>query len=291
MTSRPDISVIIPTFNRPELLRRTLQTLSAQSLAAERFEVIVCDDGSTGDTASVVRGYEPALDIRYFYQPDRGFRAAAARNAGIALARSAVCLFVDDGLLLGERCVEEHLRSHREAVGETTVVGDVCGYEWTGEHDAIVRAIADEMPVDDAIDALDARGLSDPRTSLYASEGADLTGWPAPWVIWWSMNVSVSSAALDRVGGFDESFTTWGGEDNELAVRLFAEGVEYRLNPAARALHFPHVRHHTMQTAAEESRVESDRKKSELFAKDPLESVGLWRTVGTFALNEALRTR
>lgn len=291
MTSRPDISIIIPTYNRPELLQRTLLTLSTQSLPVEQFEVIVCDDGSTREVLPVVRSVEAELDIRYAYQPDRGFRAAAARNMGIALARGAVCLFVDDGLLLGRRCLEEHLRSHQQSEREATVIGTVSGYAWTGEHDDVVRATADELSPDAAIDHLDARGLHDPRTSLYESEGADLMRWPAPWVVWWSMNVSVSAVALDRVGGFDESFTTWGGEDNELAVRLFAEGVEYRLNAAARAVHYPHVRHHTMQSAAEESQAESDRKKSELFERYPLESVGLWRTVGTFALNEALRNR
>lgn len=52
MRSEPEISVIIPTYNREVLLQQTLRSLARQQLAPHRFEVLVCDDGSDDGRAS-----------------------------------------------------------------------------------------------------------------------------------------------------------------------------------------------------------------------------------------------
>jgi glycosyltransferase involved in cell wall biosynthesis len=85
----PFFSVVIPAYNRAELLRASLESALAQTFAD--FEVLVVDDGSTDDTGSVAAGYGER--VRFFRQPNRG--PGAARNLGISLARGEFIAFLD----------------------------------------------------------------------------------------------------------------------------------------------------------------------------------------------------
>jgi glycosyltransferase involved in cell wall biosynthesis len=88
----PRLSVVVPTYNRAGDLRRCLDSLVAQ--ARTDFEVLVCDDGSTDDTASVVGDFSSRLDLRYL--PDANWGGPARpRNRGIAAARCAYVAFLD----------------------------------------------------------------------------------------------------------------------------------------------------------------------------------------------------
>ncbi|HVN26442.1 MAG TPA: glycosyltransferase family A protein [Candidatus Paceibacterota bacterium] len=95
------ISVIIPTYNRADFLKR----VSLPSVAAQTnlpLELIVVDDGSTDETATVVRQFadaHPELAVRYFHQKNAG--VAAARNTGIAYAKGdwILALDSDDALM------------------------------------------------------------------------------------------------------------------------------------------------------------------------------------------------
>src|SRR4029079_8351636 len=71
----PRLSVVIPTYNRSGQLRRTLTTLTQQSIPPDEFEVIVAYDGSSDDTAAVVKEFADRLRVAYTYQEDLGFRA------------------------------------------------------------------------------------------------------------------------------------------------------------------------------------------------------------------------
>ena len=74
MERKPDLSVVVATYNRADTLRETLAHLMAQSLDAQRFEVIVVDDGSTDDTRSVVEAAQQHCrsDLRYLHHANRG---------------------------------------------------------------------------------------------------------------------------------------------------------------------------------------------------------------------------
>jgi glycosyltransferase involved in cell wall biosynthesis len=83
------VSVIIPTFNRKELLERSINSVLSQTWP--NFELIVVDDGSDDGTASFVHRKYP--EVICIFQENRG--AAAARNAGIKAARYQLLAFLD----------------------------------------------------------------------------------------------------------------------------------------------------------------------------------------------------
>jgi glycosyltransferase involved in cell wall biosynthesis len=85
----PLVSVIIPTYNRVELLRETLQSVLSQTF--QDYEIIVIDDGSTDNTQTMVKNLNS--DIRYFFQENQG--TAPARNTGIGYASGEWLAFLD----------------------------------------------------------------------------------------------------------------------------------------------------------------------------------------------------
>ena len=88
----PAASVVVPTFNRADDLRRCLDSLVAQTRTD--FEVLVCDDGSTDDTSEVVEPYRQLLDLTYSTDANFG-GPARPRNRGIKMARAPYIAFLD----------------------------------------------------------------------------------------------------------------------------------------------------------------------------------------------------
>jgi glycosyltransferase involved in cell wall biosynthesis len=83
------VTAIIPVFNGAALIRRSIESVLSQTRPAD--EVIVVDDGSTDETANIVRSY--GLRVRYLRQPNSG--VAAARNNGVKQAKSEWIAFLD----------------------------------------------------------------------------------------------------------------------------------------------------------------------------------------------------
>jgi glycosyltransferase involved in cell wall biosynthesis len=240
--SRPlKCSVIIPTYNRAFLLRQTLESLARQSLPADQFEVLVVDDGSSDETSVMVEGFNTRLNLRYFFQEDEGVRIAKARNVGIANAAADVCVFLDSGLLAASGCLAAHVSSHEESRVPVAVCGYVYGFNVdNGDADAIAKAI-DYGDLDGSIGRMTGNpewlDIREGFYRIYTEEFHDL---PAPWIVFWTCNVSVPTQLSRRVGKFDEAFRSWGGEDLDFGYRLFNAGAKFMLNRGASAIHYPH---------------------------------------------------
>jgi glycosyltransferase involved in cell wall biosynthesis len=69
----PAVSIIIPTYNRKKLLMYTLDSILKQSISLDLIQVIVVDDGSSDDTAEMVRPYFEEINFKYFFQEDKGY--------------------------------------------------------------------------------------------------------------------------------------------------------------------------------------------------------------------------
>jgi validoxylamine A glucosyltransferase len=244
----PRLSVVVPTYNRAPWLRKTLESLAAQH-DAPPFEVIVADDGSADNSEQVTAEFRDLLAIRYCYQEDKGYRVAAARNMGAALATAPILVFLDSGTLAGPDLLAGHLRRHDEhraipgsPAGGPAVCGYAYGYRPYDPTPGLAEAWAVLSPAQ-----VHERYLADPlfrdsRHEALAELGFDLDGLKMPWLFFWTMNVSLRAADFAAVGGFDERFSSWGGEDLEMGYRLHRHGVRFVCDTRPWAVETPHER-------------------------------------------------
>jgi len=100
-------SVIVPTYNRPTALARTLAALRDMDFPADRLEIVVVDSGGDESSAERLAGQNGALYSRH---PDRG--VAAARNHGASLASGELLMFVDDDIVVEVSNLRQHEAIH-----------------------------------------------------------------------------------------------------------------------------------------------------------------------------------
>ncbi|MFC7273509.1 glycosyltransferase [Paractinoplanes rhizophilus] len=203
-------SIIVPTYNRRDILRDTVASIAA-TVRPWPCELIVVVDGSTDGTAEALGELVLPLPIKVLDQPNRG--AAAARNAGAAVARGRFLLFLDDDMTVEPDLIIEHDKTL--LAGADAVVGHM--------------QIDDRSPVNILTRGVE-RWATERRVRLDLSGGrlgvADfLTG-----------QLSVRAEWFTKVGGFDRALTahgTFGGEDTDLVYRLLQEGARARFAPNA----------------------------------------------------------
>jgi glycosyltransferase involved in cell wall biosynthesis len=251
------ISVVIPTYNRSALLRRTLESLAAQRCDAAEFEVIVADDGSSDDTAAMLESFGGRLRLRYWFQEDQGYRVAAARNAGAALATAPVLAFLDSGTLAGPDFIRSHLEAHEAARGECAVLGYCFGYNPVDDMSWLARALAELSPSEVVRRYRDEPTFRDLRHEVFEKAGYDLRRLSAPWGLFWTMNCSVTATAFRRAGGFDETFRSWGGEDYEFGYRLSRHDLTFLMSRDAWSIELPN--HRRLQSNRQSSKRNSLR--------------------------------
>ena len=94
MPSLPDFSIVIPTYNRPQRLRRLLSAIIQLDYLPDLFEVIVVDDGGSVPLDQVLMEFQGTLDLLLLKQENRG--PGAARNTGMMKAKGKYLAFTDD---------------------------------------------------------------------------------------------------------------------------------------------------------------------------------------------------
>ncbi len=102
------ISVIATTFERPDALDAVLRSLSRQT--DRDFEVIVANDGSGLETATLIEQWKSRLGVplAHVWQEHRGFRAAEMRNRAIRISRGTYCIFLDGDCLARPDFIATH---------------------------------------------------------------------------------------------------------------------------------------------------------------------------------------
>lgn len=183
---RISVSVVIPTFNRPDLLRKVLDGLTQQTYHAKQFEVLVCDDGSTVDLTPVIEEFSPQLPgLRLLRQKNQG--PAAARNLGIAESRAPLVLFLDSDVLPQAKLIEYLAQAMNRNPA------------WIGAEARVQPCDGEDNVLWDA-PICDAGGVFLTAAIVYRRD------------------------ALSACGGFDQGFLRAACEDVELAARMLDHG-------------------------------------------------------------------
>ncbi len=219
-SDQPFLSVIIPTYNRRELVRKTLQSLAHQIYPATRFEVILCDDGSTDGTGEMVQSLELSYSLRYSWQANRG--RCAARNMGLAHAQGDLIIFLDGDMVAAPELIAEHVASH-SSHQKVLVRGDI--------------RLPPEIRNANIFTALGLGPMDD-----FASHIADENGF-LPFSFSHTGNLSMTRSALDEIGPQDEAFdVSYAWDDVDLGYRAQRLGYRLLFNPRALAWHHDYVR-------------------------------------------------
>lgn len=213
-----DISVIIPTFNRREVLCRTLSLYGHQHGMRGRFEVLVCDDGSTDGTPQMLESLRDKLGfpLRWFVLNGNA-GPSTARNRAIAAASGRVLLIVGDDILPDRQLLLEHWNWHTERHPEMHV-GVLGQIRW-----------ADELSPTPFMHWLEQSGTQFGYARIQHAEQVD-------YGFLNTANISVKRELLTSTGEFfDERLRMF--EDSEWGERLERKGFELRYNAHALGLH------------------------------------------------------
>ena len=209
-TKRLRVSVIIPTYQRREIVIASIRSLEMQDFD-ELFEVVVVVDGSRDGSAGALRALSMPFALTVLEQPNSG--AASARNLGASVAKGELFLFLDDDMQADRRLLSEHDMSHQR--GADIVFGHIPLHPDSPSN--VITAAVKSWAVDRA-----AR-LSAPGVPIELFDF--LTG-----------QMSVSREVFHAIGGFDANFTkdgSFGNEDVDFGHRVLSNGYSAAFNASA----------------------------------------------------------
>jgi len=210
----PAVSVVIPTYERLDVLPEVLAGLASQR-AAPAFEVVVVDDGSRDATPGFLAGYRGPLALQLLRQENGG--PAAARNAGVAAANGELVAFLGDDTVPEPEWLAAHAAAHEARRGRGPLA--VLGY--TGWHR--------RMRTTPFLRYINEHGLQFGYALIDEPE-------KVPFNFFYTSNVSLPRELL-LAEPFDLRFPHAAWEDVELSYRLHRRGLTMVYEPSARTAH------------------------------------------------------
>jgi GT2 family glycosyltransferase len=199
----PKVSVVIPTFNRKDALKQTIQSFKDQTFTD--FEIVVADDGSNDGTNQMVNTLDLPFPVKHVWHENAG--RSAARNLGVKAAEGEIIIFNDDHVIVDKNYVTEHLEYHQKyspgAVrGQMYFINDPKNAPTTPPSLSFMTKLKKRL---------------EENNPLRFHTG----------------NVSVSKEAFQKIKGFDEDFKEYGFQDQEFGYRLRKAGYRIKFNPNA----------------------------------------------------------
>lgn len=225
MPGLDSIAVIITTYNSPDYLRRVLEGYLLQTLLPD--ELIVADDGSTGETTRVVETFagRAPFTVRHVWQEDIGFRAAKIRNEAVKASTSDYLVFTDGDCIPHPDFIADHkmlIKTGSFVQGKRMLVGKSASSEFVPGGLLNTLSLCLLKQISGCHHLL--------RIPGFAIKAKGLRGIK-------TCNLALFRSDFEAVNGFDEDFVGWGREDAELAARLLNSGL-IRRDPPFSALVF-----------------------------------------------------
>jgi glycosyltransferase involved in cell wall biosynthesis len=204
-------SIIIPSYNRRDILSRVLVALQAQSLPTALFQVIVFDDRSTDGTWDFLKKFKRQTGLSLTCLRGHAGNAGAARNLCLDVAEGERVLFLDSDTIPQKDLLAQHLAWHEHFGDRTCVVGNVTmSYEL--ENKGQIRR-------------------HETRTKYDSQHLAEI-----PWQEYRAANSSIARLLCRSAGGFDPELQA--AEDTEFASRLDKLGIRFIFVRDIQAVHF-----------------------------------------------------
>ena len=202
-------SIVIPTFNTDIVLMQCLEALCNQSVDKKCFEVLVVNDGGKNEISEIIGFFESQLDLRYFFQENKG--PAAARNLGIKNAKGDIILFLDDDSLPNKDWLKNVIKA------------------WKTFPD---------------YDGIGGYTISETTDNIYCRVNSDFFNWYLeqysddklhPFLV--TCNAGYRKNVLNKIGNFDERFRKASGEDRDLNIKISKTGGKLRLDKSILVYH------------------------------------------------------
>ena len=207
------LSIVITTFNRAPVLRRLLQGLVSQT--DQDFQVVVAIDGSTDDTAGMLRSLRVPYDLKWADTRCRGYGLAVARNLGIIAADGPAVAILDDDSFP----VDDFVSAHKRSVKPRVITG--------GPRD----------PADAGNERMRWKmrelGRLPPLVPMTLPRLRE--EWPNAYLI--ENNICMSRDDFIEMGLFSERLKMYGFIGQEFFARAEFLGLRYQYNPDAAIVH------------------------------------------------------
>ena len=220
--SKPEIALLVSTFERPSHLERALASIALQEGVTDKIEVVVTDDGSSDRTADVVRQFSDRVPfpVHFTTHPHVTFQLSRCRNEGVNACTAPYLLFLDGDCVLPP----DHVKIHLEHRRKNTVMAGAC---LRLDEEASKNVSASNIGSVDLMSlssAKEKRWLAKLRRQGWFYEAIKHPTKPRLF----GNNIGIWREDYERVNGYDERFEGWGCEDDDLRLRLRRAGVRIR---------------------------------------------------------------
>jgi chondroitin synthase len=223
------ISIVIPVYNRIEMLRRTMGMLTHQTYPLDLIEVVIADDGSSDHPEQLIDEFSPFFEVNYVRQQDLGYRLSHARNLGVRAARHDHVIILDCDMAPVPGLVKTY--AEWLAVGEKVIL--IGHRRYVDANNVDPSAVLEDPTVMMELPNVQTKNAvmknspsSDWREPIY--EATDyLKQSPHPFRCCSCGNVAFHRRLFQEAGSFDEAFTAWGAEDNEFGYRVWNAGYYF----------------------------------------------------------------
>ncbi|WP_294596155.1 glycosyltransferase family 2 protein [uncultured Rikenella sp.] len=214
-------TLLISTYNKPEYLRRTLESVARQTILPD--EVVIADDGSTDETRQLIEEMQKriSIPIRHVWHPDDGFRKCEILNKALAQAKGEYIIQTDGDIILDRHFIADHLEMVERGYF-------VCGSRILLPEEITRKILSGTQELPRLRDGKIGFWLNGLRIGWLRHYLTKRFGKKAERGIR-GCNTAYWKSDLIAVNGFNEDITGWGAEDAELAFRMMHNGVRKKI--------------------------------------------------------------